>query len=446
MVPVPSSLLGLHADRTRTPKWLRFCPLCRERDRQKHGFSWWRRTHQARGIEACSIHKIALAKSQFLRGGSWHSDYPLVDDAKRISVCRTPNDLACAIARDVRWLLAANLTSFGPIQLRAAYLEAAETRGFIRGDRLRRSDFLHAMAQAHDQDHLRRLGLWFDPNSPYSWPAKIAVGAGECHPPLRHLCLIRFLGHNAESFVALALVACPRPPRRRGGDAVLKKTIRQLWMDRSLSLNQIVRRIGANCATVRTWASLMGLPLPRFASQRQKAAFVRQRAKIRAGFKRLADGRSLTRARHLKWLSRNDGKWLKAHLHQKRAPAASRVDWQRRDRTLAESIPVAVAQLCAYRPFRKITPGGLAHELRCESAFQRARGRLPLFEAAIARVIEDVRAFALRRIHTIRREQPGLPRWRLRDLASIPRPLPTDPGIRGALGYSPSDPPRPHWK
>jgi hypothetical protein len=442
---IPSSVLGLHADRTRAPRWLRFCPFCRQQDIEKHGFSWWRRTHQARGVEICPIHNSALVESQFLRGGSWRMDYPLVDDAKTISVGLPPDDLAFAIARDVRWLLFANLPALGPAQVRAAYFESAETKGFIKGNRLCRSDFLHAMAEAHDKSRLRRLGLWFDAESPYSWPAKIVVGAGECHPPLRHLCLIRFLGQNAKSFTALALAACPRLVQSRGGDEGSKDIIRRLWPDRSVSLNQIVHRVGANYATVRTWASSMGLPLPRFVSRPAQVAHARHRAKIRAGFIRLANGRSRTRTRYLKWLSRNDGKWLKTHLRRKNVPAAPRIDWPRRDVTLARLIPVAIARLRAYRPFRKITRGGLAKELRCEGALQRAGGRLPMFEANTARRVESVRAFTLRRIRTIRREKPGLPRWRLRELASIPRPLPNDPAIRAALGYTLSNPPRPPW-
>lgn len=442
---IPSSILGSHADRTQAPRWLRFCPFCRQLDIDKHGFSWWRRTHQARGVEICPIHNLALVESQFLRGGSWRSDYPLVDDAKIISVGLPPDDLARAIARDVRWLLFANLPALGPARLRAAYFESAEAKGFIKGDRLRRSDFLQAMAKAHDKGRLRQLGLWFDPDSPYSWPAKIVVSAGECHPPLRNLCLIRFLGHNAKSFTALASAACPRPAQRRGGDEASKDTLRQLWADRSVSLNQIVHRVGANYATVRTWASSMGLPLPRFVSRQAQVAHARHRVKIRAGFKKLANGRSRTRTRYLKWLSRNDGKWLKTHLHRRNVPAAPRIDWRRRDETLARSIPAAISRLRAYRPFRKITRKGLAEELRCEGALQRARGRLPLFEATAARRVENVRAFALRRIRTIRREKPGLSRWRLRELASIPRPLPKDPAIRTALGYTPTDPPRPPW-
>src|SRR5581483_10982372 len=411
-----SSILGLHADRTTAQQWLLFCPACREEDQREHGFSWWRRTPQARGVEICDRHGISLAESQFSRGGSWALDYPLVDDATVVSSSGMRSDFSRAIATNTRWLLNENHAPIGPERLRAAYFAAAEENGFVRNDRLLRSDLLHAIAERFDPKHLLRLGLGFDPDSPYSWPAKLIVGAGECHPPLRHLALIFFLRLNAKRFMELSVTAAPRPKNTRGGGESEKATLRILWNDPNISLNEIVRRMGINYATVRTWASTMGLPFPRIATAKQRAAFVTKRSKTRKNFLAVKGRRSKIRVRLLKWLSRNDRAWLASKTCARSTRQKGRVDWKERDRRLARAVPSAARRLRACRPFRKVTITGLTTELRCSGPWQRAFGRLPLFRAVACRTIESNRAFVLRRIRVLRHERPGLPRWQLREL------------------------------
>lgn len=49
--------------RSRTTKYLRFCPLCVENDRNTIGYTYWRRSHQMYGINVCHLHGCRLLDS-----------------------------------------------------------------------------------------------------------------------------------------------------------------------------------------------------------------------------------------------------------------------------------------------------------------------------------------------------------------------------------------------
>lgn len=42
---------------------LRYCPICSEHDRKEKGETYWRRSHQLRGVDICPIHKCRLVSS-----------------------------------------------------------------------------------------------------------------------------------------------------------------------------------------------------------------------------------------------------------------------------------------------------------------------------------------------------------------------------------------------
>lgn len=48
----------------RTEKYLRFCPVCAEKDRQELGETYWHRSHQMTGIDVCPFHKCNLINSK----------------------------------------------------------------------------------------------------------------------------------------------------------------------------------------------------------------------------------------------------------------------------------------------------------------------------------------------------------------------------------------------
>ena len=41
-------------------RYLRYCPLCAQADRQRYGETYWHRIHQMTGIDICPVHKCFL--------------------------------------------------------------------------------------------------------------------------------------------------------------------------------------------------------------------------------------------------------------------------------------------------------------------------------------------------------------------------------------------------
>ena len=49
--------------RTENERFLKYCPLCAEKDRQKHGETYWHRFHQIRNLTICPRHQCLLESS-----------------------------------------------------------------------------------------------------------------------------------------------------------------------------------------------------------------------------------------------------------------------------------------------------------------------------------------------------------------------------------------------
>lgn len=401
----PASLLGLHADRTIPSRQRHFCVRCSNEARQQGRETWWRRTHLTRGVECCPIHGCALSKSQFDRRGTWKVDHPLVDSAVAVKTGPAPDRFARTVAANVQWLLQTELEPLGAERLRTAYFEAARARGLVIGGRINRRDFLHEMAAEQKNPRFGALGLSFDPSSTYAWPAKLLVAAGDCHPPLRHICLLDFLKLDVSTFVLQALSVTAPPRKTRGIDPTSRDLIRMQWSDRSVTMEQIARDVGVNVATVRSWATSIGLSLPRFPSPETKRRFAERCRQTRAEFRSLGSVPSPRRTTCLKWLSRNDRHWLRQQRSKAAGKQILRLDWDERDGLLVTAVKPAVRRIMRMRPFRRLTLTGICEEVRAHGIYARSFGRLPKFTRAVASYIETPHRFALRRNRSKARPQ-----------------------------------------
>lgn len=57
------NLLPMPKRKGNTERYLRYCPVCVERDREQHGETYWHRIHQLQGVNICPIHKCYLINS-----------------------------------------------------------------------------------------------------------------------------------------------------------------------------------------------------------------------------------------------------------------------------------------------------------------------------------------------------------------------------------------------
>lgn len=63
------NLLPMVKRKTDSKRYLRYCPMCAEADREKYGESYWHRVHQMQGIDICPLHKCYLMDSDVIISG-----------------------------------------------------------------------------------------------------------------------------------------------------------------------------------------------------------------------------------------------------------------------------------------------------------------------------------------------------------------------------------------
>lgn len=62
-------LLSVPNNSSDSDRYLRYCPLCAEEDRETHGETFWHRIHQMIGLPSCPIHGCHLIDSEIVIGG-----------------------------------------------------------------------------------------------------------------------------------------------------------------------------------------------------------------------------------------------------------------------------------------------------------------------------------------------------------------------------------------
>lgn len=63
------NLLPIPTKKGNSDRYLRYCPMCAEQDRQTYGETFWHRTHQMIGLNACPVHGCCLMNSNIIISG-----------------------------------------------------------------------------------------------------------------------------------------------------------------------------------------------------------------------------------------------------------------------------------------------------------------------------------------------------------------------------------------
>ncbi len=68
------NLLPMPKRKTAADRYLRFCPLCVQNDREKYGETYWHRIHQMMGVNICPVHHCRLIDSNIIIGAKVSPD------------------------------------------------------------------------------------------------------------------------------------------------------------------------------------------------------------------------------------------------------------------------------------------------------------------------------------------------------------------------------------
>lgn len=232
---------------------------------------------------------------------------------------------------------------------------------------------------------------------------------------------------------------------------IWENRLRGLWEDATISLRGVARQLGIDPLTVKRHATRLDLPFPRPARHclplkelqqlrshptllsgpepamqdvyRAKWSAVRQ-AHPTAGVKELR--RSAPEV--YVWLYRNDLMWLHEHVPpgQKRRLPASRVDWEARDKLLADSVKISAIRIRgAPGSPQRVTVSAIGRDTGQLALLQQHLDKLPLTREVLLDITEKREEFAVRRIRWVaaqhQQSRVRLARWELIRRAGVDR-------------------------
>jgi hypothetical protein len=411
-----------------------FCSMCRQIDVAKHGYTWWRRMHQVPDVFCCAVHGTCLEISQFVPGQFWKLHYPDANDAVSVATTPKPDRLDVGYARAVRWMLNHPPFPIDTDKLQQLYHQRLEQRGLVKGARLRRTEFLEQFFAQRSEHEWAQRHMLFDPHDDSAWPAQ-TVKAKANHRSFRtHLLVMMFLEIPiAQIQNLLAGVSVVREVARV---ETVRQMLRRHWFDPSWSRNALQKECGCSAARMLRIAAQEGLPIPRLAPTARLKLFRKERAKRREIFLR---GRKNVSAkvwkRTIRWLGRNDARWVEPRIRNLGRAVPKRVDWLARERDYMEKLPRWAAQIRAERPFRRVCASSfISLSPHCRSRKSKFTGKMPRLAAEMKRLTETTDEFTLRRVNVIRKLYPDLPPFAVRERAAVDRRCRNEKVLR-AVGY-----------
>ena len=370
--------LGVASSRIASPVFLRLCLGCIEDDRRVWGCAYWHRTHQLPGVIVCPRHKEILCPTNVRTRRSAAFELVAAEDAQLFApdrFTRQERAFMATIAGDLSQLLSSDCPTPGAERLRAAYRFELNKGGFLtpRG-RIANQRLCRCFTDFAGDMLLARLGCDVDEVRRDHWIIRLISHSRWHQAPLRHVLFIRFLGHDAKSFLRRACGCTPLRPRRRA----LREPKRQVHVSReTIELKRLA------------WLEILGETGNR--RQRHDALY--------------------------SWLWRNDRLWLAGQNRragsQLLLPLSSNRDL---DEQLAKEVRAAAGAAIREDPASRLSRRWIAEHTSRPNLVQANTPSLPATMAAIEAMVEAVDkcalrklALAARRLYPTKRHQ----RWRL---------------------------------
>ena len=371
-------LLGVGPSRITLPRWLRLCPKCVVSDRRMWGRAYWHRVHQVPGAWVCPTHGVPLWETNVRAHRDAAFELVSVEDAKLVYPIRfskAEHGLLRGIATDLAALLDPDCPAPGPDQLQAAYFSELQTRGFITHQgRVKNTELCRRFQRYYGNRLLARLGCSVNATRRDHWLARLVHPPRWHSAPLRHVLFIRFLGHDAESFLGRALAQ-----HRITTDRLV---MRRAPCSHCVERGQILQRRHNWLRICRTESGNL--------RERHDALY--------------------------SWLWRNDRDWLHARRRKPTGPHRTNCRRPSLDRILAAEVRNAARIALKENPAARLSRRRIAERTSRQFLVQGNSPALPATMAAIRQVVESVDACAIRRLLSAARTLPPTQkriRWRL---------------------------------
>ena len=201
------------------PKWLRFCPMCVEADREQWGECYWHRAHQISGVAACPTHAVWLEQSnERIRFRKQSKEFVPAERAIRpmpprpLNLSNTGHQMALQLARDAHWLLhQVHLpTDLETLQKRyrvvLIHRDLATPSGLLHRQKIWRE-----FRSYYPPELSRLLNCDLDKRITALWLSHLVHDPRRLYHPIHHLLMIHFLGYSLSEFLGGGMPTEYRP-------------------------------------------------------------------------------------------------------------------------------------------------------------------------------------------------------------------------------------------
>jgi hypothetical protein len=202
--------VGIMASSVRTPNRLRFCPACFRDEQEKYGEAYWHRLHQLPGVIVCPDHLMLLQESSVaVRGANKHEFIAASEDnclpkLRQLNYQSDTLKHLVGLAQDVEWLLNNAVTPEDTASFLGRYKSLLiDTRLATATGRVRQVELIRRFSSFFGRELLKLLDSDVSYESESSWLSNIVRKHRKTFHPLRHLLLMRFLGHPVSAFFTI---------------------------------------------------------------------------------------------------------------------------------------------------------------------------------------------------------------------------------------------------
>jgi hypothetical protein len=267
---------GLSVD---NPKHLRFCPVCASDERKATGEAYWHRLHQAAGVQVCPVHNVFLQESsapwKALHRMNAAEAVITGTTPNPIDIENPDHRLLRKIALNVEWLLS-NWSSGNTVaSLHERYWVLAFKKGFVSPARsILWKKVMPVIENRYSKSFLSTLQCTV-PDDPadycYFWLANLLKGTERVQPPIRHLLLMDLLEvelaelfriKSAHEVLGCASQECQNPVCPKTGTKSVQTSLSYSWHQKIPTLRVLCPECGQESYRItrsgRTWIDIIG--------------------------------------------------------------------------------------------------------------------------------------------------------------------------------------------
>jgi hypothetical protein len=376
-------MLGVAASRLKQSRFLRYCPLCLQRQLTDHGEYYWERQWQIIGADCCLEHGQLIEASINRHEYHRHQFFPASPSICPLSVQQQTELPAIKVARQIERLLRhCNKSAANFVQWSIYYRQLASMGGCLVGSHVR-----------HEAVQERVLERW-----PRLWLNAHGLAISDAESTWLHSI---FRKHR-KSFSYLEHIV------------VLEAFLPDKWR---------IDDVLAQVSSIRTSLSVsVDIPV-------SEENVTEQQAENRAQWLALIKRKNVKQARSengwlYAWLYRHDRRWLlstNSRFYLPTVRQSRRVDWQKRDLFTCRQL-IKIRNACkSLVDLPRQSRNWYLSKLEQSAMVEKNLSKMPLTVLFFKRFCEDVSDYQIRRLtqalHCL--EAEGKPRWRLLRVAGL---------------------------